>query len=82
MNYRYLVIKEEWMEKGVNLTRYGIAVAAVYEECCIILESYTDVSGDNESVSELVRKCNDLQLDPIHFSEVVEDFIGDYETDI
>ena len=78
MNYCYLIIKEEWMEKGVCQIRYGIAVAAVYEECHVILESYTDVSSDKEAVSELVKNCNDLQLDPIHFSEVVDDFIGDY----
>jgi len=77
MKYRYFIIKEEWMEEGANQTRYGIAVACIYDECYDIIESYADVSTDEEAVSEFVQKCNDLQLDPVHFSEVIQDFLAD-----
>ncbi len=41
----------------------------------IVTASVGDVTDDREALEELVRKCNELQLDPIHLEDVVEDFL-------
>lgn len=54
----------EYVTYGVNAYEGPVLVASV-----------SDVSTDYEAVRELVRKINDGQLDPIHFSEVLADWL-------
>ena len=39
------------------------------------LKFHSDISSDREAVESLVHRCNALFLDPIHFENVVEDFL-------
>lgn len=34
-----------------------------------------DISTEKEKIEKLVRLCNELDLDPIHIHDVVEDFL-------
>ena len=35
-----------------------------------------DLSMDRREVEELVQKCNRLELSPLHFQDVLEDFMN------
>lgn len=51
---------------GIQYTAYGIRCGT---------ENIADLSPCRREVEELVRCCNELELDPIHFHDVVMDFI-------
>ena len=39
---------------------------------------YPDVSTDGELVRQLVERMNELELDPVHVEDVIEDFLVDF----
>ena len=41
-----------------------------------VIASVGDVTEDRVALAELVKKCNEGRLDPIHLYDVTEDFIG------
>lgn len=41
-----------------------------------LIDRISDVDTDREGVETLCRLCNDLKLSPIHFHEVVEDYLN------
>ncbi len=55
---------------------FGIAAVEEYDGITTILESISDVSSDIEPVERLVKLCNDLQLDPVHLQDTVNDFLA------
>lgn len=71
------------------MTRYQLSVGTEYHRSVGHYESYgialitdgsidriiRDISPDRERVEELVRLFNDEDLDPVHFSQAVEDFL-------
>lgn len=58
-------------EAGKEHTTYGVELW----QLCQAVRVIPDVSLDEASVRELVRLCNELELDPIHLDDVVEDFL-------
>lgn len=48
---------------------YGIKVVS---EMCVY-----DISYNYQAVSALCEKCNTLDVDPVHFNVVLEDFLSD-----
>lgn len=72
-------IREEFYCLGKAKRRaYGIVAYSDIEAngTATVIASAGDVTDDREALAELVRKCNELGLDPIHLGDVVEDFIG------
>ena len=59
-----------------ELTRdtYGIALCEG-EEGVVIL-SAVDLTADGAAAASLVADCNRLALSPLHFHDVVEDFLS------
>lgn len=49
---------------------YGIKLCYAGTEVCV-----EDLSLNKEAVEELIEKCNRLQLSPLHFRDVLEDFL-------
>lgn len=78
MKYRYFVIQETYMAEEMTRTAYGIAAAVEQDECLVVLQSFSDVCAESEGLEKLARLCNDLDLDCIHFQDVVEDFIAEH----
>lgn len=53
-------------EEGKLWNTYGITYGDIVIE---------DISTEKEKIEKLVRLCNELDLDPIHIHDVVEDFL-------
>jgi len=77
MNNRYLMIRETYTDGGQTRTGYGIAVVSEYDGCTMVTESFMDLCPDMAPVKRLVKLCNELKLDAMHLSEVVDDFLAD-----
>jgi len=66
----YELLTTEKTMDGTTYFCYGIRLSYAGTEVCV-----EDISLDKTAVMELVEKCNRLQLSPIHFREVLEDFL-------
>lgn len=77
MNITYGITEETYTLNGESRKSYGIAVYADAEEdgSATILTSVRDITSEQERLAELVRKCNLLELSPIHLDDVIEDFL-------
>ena len=64
-----LLITEKSLD-GRQYRTYGIRLFYAGTEV-----SVEDLSLNREVVEELVERCNRLQLSPIHFKDVLEDFL-------
>lgn len=70
--YKYIVVEEHLEHPDIGTyTSYGIKAMRGTEA----VEFVSDVSVDKTFVEALARCCTDLQLDPIHLFDVVEDAI-------
>lgn len=71
MDCKYILVCENHLD---NIgPRYGIAVV---DRKRVTISAALDLSYDKTQVADLVRKCNRLKLSPIHFQDVVEDFLS------
>jgi len=70
--YRYALVEETIETEGFSYVGYGILLVDKESSC---LKFHSDISSDREAVESLVHRCNALFLDPIHFENVVEDFL-------
>lgn len=71
MDIRYFVVRNHEV-----CPAYGIAAVAV-DDCWYICQLFQDICREYHRICELVRVCNDLQLDPIHLPEVIDDFLAE-----
>ena len=71
---RYKTVREKRNsdELGSYVT-YGIIIYKNKK----LLKYISDVSNIKRDVQDLVRRCNEEQLDPIHIEEVVDDYLTD-----
>ena len=74
MNFNYEIVKENVEDDllGDYIT-YGIVAT---DENNLIIQAVSDVSIDSDVVKNIVKLCNDYQLEPIHLLDVVDDMIG------
>lgn len=63
----YKIIEVKIIVENKEYTSYGIC----YNDSVYI----NDISADKAAVEELVRRCNEEKLDPMHLNDVVEDFL-------
>ena len=74
MEYHYLAVTNVF--EGINT--YGIAAFADSDGDAILIESFADLSPDEQSVSRLVSDCNELELDPTQLRGIVDDFLAQF----
>ena len=60
-----------------NQKSFGIALIETIDDCTVILQLIPDVCPAKKRVDQLVKRCNELRLDPIHLEEVIEDFLAE-----
>ena len=74
VNFNYEIVKENVEDDllGDYIT-YGIVAT---DENNLIIQAVSDVSIDSDVVKNIVKLCNDYQLEPIHLLDVVDDMIG------
>ena len=72
--FKYKTVREKLNsdELGSYVT-YGIIIYKNKE----LLKYISDVSTIKRDVQDLVRRCNEEQLDPIHIEEVISDYLAD-----
>ncbi len=66
----YRIIARQYMFQGICYLGYGISCP--YREM-------EDITTDYYRLFRLVKLCNELELDPIHLDDVVEDFLSEWE---
>lgn len=69
---RYLLLEDVVTSGEITYHTYGIAVIQLGQDR---RDEYHDICMDHDAASALVEKCNELNLDPIHLKDVVEDFL-------
>ena len=70
---RYILIEEKITNEDIGTyISYGIELRYGEE----IIDRISDIGTDREGIENLCRLCNDLKLSPIHFREVVEDYLN------
>ncbi len=73
MSYNYSLIKHHILDNELgDYDTFGISVT---DEDNVVLDSIYDVSVDYDTVVNIVSLCNELSLEPIHLTDVVEDMI-------
>ncbi len=70
----YGTVKQTYCLGDKECTVYGIAVYTDHDVSSV-LDAVCGISDDDESVKELARLCNSLELSPIHLRDVTDDFI-------
>lgn len=67
---RYAAIEEELHSDEIGTyVAYGVRMDETL--------SVSDVSLDRAAVENLVERMNDGDLDPVHFFDVIEDFVAE-----
>lgn len=82
-NITYGVSKEIYSYKGITRQAYGLVAYADAEldGTATIVASANDLSCNEIKLQELANKCNEINLELVHFSDIVEDFLtGDFDT--
>ena len=73
--YRLFAERLRDEDAGEYLT-YGISLYEVIGRTCVLVDECPDVTLNYIRASRLVQQLNTGQLSPLHFREVIEDFIG------
>lgn len=68
----YLLTSGIYADESGTHRGYGIAVVIDSN----IVQKAEDISTDEKAVAHLVSLCNQMELSPTHFLDVVDDFIG------
>ena len=78
MNVKYVLIKDMYCYRFKIETSYGIAafVDEWQQGFKTIVASVHNVSTDGQKVKQLVDKCNEMGLSPVHLDDVVYDMIA------
>lgn len=73
MDCKYILIRSIHSDDIGDRVGFGIAVV----NCeCVTFSAAHDLSSDENKVADLVKKCNRLNLSPMHLQDVVEDFLS------
>ena len=82
-NTTYGVSKEIYSYKGITREAYGLVAYAdaEFDGTSTIVASANDLSCDEIKLQKLANKCNEINLELVHFSDIVEVFLaGDIDT--
>ncbi len=74
--YRYLLTEKRMCtDDNISYTAFGIRVLSTDtpQECEML--NISDISCDASKISRLAELCNELQLDPIHLHDVIDDIL-------
>ncbi len=73
----YGLVEEKYELNGQIRVAYGMVLYANAAEdgTATIIASARDLTSDKAQLEALAENCNTLELSPIHFDDVVEDFL-------
>ena len=74
----YGIVEERYLLDEDERTAYGIAICANanLDGIATVLEIINDITSDRERIFDFVKKCNDLELSPLHIYDAIEDFLA------
>ena len=74
----YGIVKEVRTCGEASRISYGIAAYANLDDdgTVTVVASVSDISSDGQIISDLVEKCNRLNLSVCHLNDIIEDFIA------
>ena len=77
MMITYGIICETFIHGSILRSSYGIAAYAHADntDTDTVIAVINDISGDYDSIFNLVKSCNEGELLPEHLNDVVEDFL-------
>lgn len=73
----YQVVKTTYPNNKKYPEEYGIVATAEEYGSTVVLSSVYRVCANFEEITRLADLCNRLELDPIHLTDVVEDFLAE-----
>lgn len=76
MKTKYIVTENKYIDGDKTRVGYGIAAIKEQDGISVVLESYSDISPNEDKVRELANECNTYGLSKAHLSDVVEDFLA------
>ena len=76
MEIKYIVTENKYINGDKTRVGYGIAAIKEQDGISVVLESYSDISPDEDRIRELADECNAHGLSKAHLSDVVEDFLA------
>lgn len=76
VEYKYTLIKSTLLSGDNCRVCYGIAVEEEQDGVSVILQSVSDIAVCSDRLEQLVDLCNELELDPIHLNDVVDDYLA------
>jgi len=79
MNITYGLVEEHYAWNGHLRISYGIAIFADADAdgTVTVISAVHDITSDRSRLENLIQRCNDLDLSPIHLEDVIEDFLED-----
>ena len=72
MDCKYVLVRDTYSDDTGTHEGYGIALV---DRGNVTISAAHDLSCSESEVADLVRKCNRMKISPIHFQDVVDDFL-------
>ena len=76
MECKYALMENTLVCGKDSRVAYGIAYVQIADGIVVVLKSVSDVSTDRHSLERLIYLCNELNLDPIHLNDILEDYFA------
>ncbi|MBE6572620.1 MAG: hypothetical protein E7656_10270 [Ruminococcaceae bacterium] len=76
MKYKYIPTQTTLADDKFYRTSWGVALVETSGDIAVVIDEYSDISQNIEDITNLVRLCNEMELDKSHFADVVEDFLA------
>ena len=72
--YNYQIVRTTNTLESTTYTAFGVSLISLKDNTEI--KRFEDITTSQSQLETLVLLCNQLQLDPIHFRDVIQDFIS------
>lgn len=82
VEYQYIVVQYEYIQDDEKKRGFGISVIRKQGEKAELLMSSKMLVAQRDELDALVESCNSLGLDPIHFSDVIDDFLTEPKQEV
>ena len=77
MKVEYCVVKEKYVIGEKEQLSFGIAAVEAYGDAYSVIASVHNCCKEIHIMSNLVEKCNRLDLSPMHLEDVVNDLLSE-----
>lgn len=74
--YNFSVITEKTFCGGNAYNSYGIKATKNGE----VLFTFSNITYKENVIIKFAELCNEYQISPVHFEDVLENFLSDFET--